>query len=307
MHEPDGPTTASKPSKATITRLAISRASALSPLFSAGWPQQVCAAGTSTVQPASSSSLTAAKATLGRIRSARQVTKSPTRLASPLLKVAPSTLRADAGSAGPVPATLLWQAAPQLDADQTDPRCESSSGRRVRQCQESSCATGSYPGPQPSGAHNACEALSPSMDQSVYKPLHAPHCTAVCSTCNLREICLPVGLSKDELEYIDARLVTARRKVARGETLVPGRRSLRCGVCRLDRFLQDRHRVEGRARTGHRLPDGRRVDRPGRHRQPRHEVDAVALEDSQVCVIRYHELEALSREISRCSSSSTAS
>src|SRR6185295_16120248 len=50
-----------------------------SPELNAGWPQQVCT-GASTTQPASSSSLTAAKPMEGRIRSTRQVTNSPTRL-----------------------------------------------------------------------------------------------------------------------------------------------------------------------------------------------------------------------------------
>ena len=45
----------------------------------AGWPQQVCTAGTSTTHPASSGSPTAANPTTGRKRSTRQVTSSPTR------------------------------------------------------------------------------------------------------------------------------------------------------------------------------------------------------------------------------------
>ena len=57
------------------------------------------------------------------------------------------------------------------------------------------------------------------MDESIYKPLHAPHCAVVCSNCNLREICLPVGLTKQELETVDARLVAQRHKVARGDRL----------------------------------------------------------------------------------------
>src|SRR6185503_3010248 len=56
----------------------MARVVARSPELNAGWPQQLCV-GTSTVQPASSSSLTAAKPTDGRIRSTRQVTKRPTR------------------------------------------------------------------------------------------------------------------------------------------------------------------------------------------------------------------------------------
>ncbi|MBN4688687.1 transcriptional regulator, partial [Escherichia coli] len=39
-----------------------------------------------------------------------------------------------------------------------------------------------------------------------------------CSSCNLRELCLPVGLSRPELEKLDA-LVATRRAVKRGEAL----------------------------------------------------------------------------------------
>src|SRR5689334_8703188 len=78
-HEPDGVTTASNPSKASITCRAMARVVARSPELYAGWPQQTCSGGTSTVQPASSRSFTAAKPTDGRNRSTRQVTKSATR------------------------------------------------------------------------------------------------------------------------------------------------------------------------------------------------------------------------------------
>ena len=57
------------------------------------------------------------------------------------------------------------------------------------------------------------------MDSTVFRPLHTPSCTVRCSHCNLREICLPVGLTREELEHIDNRLVSSRRKVARGEAL----------------------------------------------------------------------------------------
>src|SRR5580692_6761010 len=75
--EPDGATTKSKGAKTSMICAAISRLVARSPELNAGWPQQVCG-GTSTVQPASSKSLTAAKPTDGRNRSTRQVTNSPT-------------------------------------------------------------------------------------------------------------------------------------------------------------------------------------------------------------------------------------
>ena len=53
------------------------------------------------------------------------------------------------------------------------------------------------------------------MDAAVFQPLHRAHCRSVCSSCNLREICLPIGLTKLELDYVDRRLVAARRKVPR--------------------------------------------------------------------------------------------
>src|SRR5690606_17732144 len=54
-----------------------------SPLLKAGCPQHVCAAGTSTSQPARSRRSTAAKPTAGRTMSTRQVTKNPTLMHDP--------------------------------------------------------------------------------------------------------------------------------------------------------------------------------------------------------------------------------
>ena len=51
------------------------------------------------------------------------------------------------------------------------------------------------------------------MDQTVFRPLHLSTCDVACSSCNLREICLPLGLTKLELEYIDRRLVATRKRV----------------------------------------------------------------------------------------------
>jgi CRP/FNR family transcriptional regulator, anaerobic regulatory protein len=135
------------------------------------------------------------------------------------------------------------------------------------------------------------------MDLSVFRPLHTASCTVACSSCNLREICLPVGLTQVELEHIDRRLVAGRRKVARGETL------FRAG----DRFDAVFAVWTGFFKTCVASKDGRDqvtgfqmggelvgLDGIGTRR---HEVDAVALEDSQVCVIAYDELEALAREV----------
>lgn len=135
------------------------------------------------------------------------------------------------------------------------------------------------------------------MDDAVYKPLHSPLCTAVCSNCNLREICLPVGLTKEELAHVDQRLVAVRHKVARGDTL------FRAG----DRF-QSLYAVwtgffktciasrDGREQvTGFQM-GGELIGLDGIGTRV-HEVDAVALEDSQVCVIPYAELQTLALEV----------
>ncbi len=135
------------------------------------------------------------------------------------------------------------------------------------------------------------------METTLFRPLHMASCKVMCSSCNLREICLPVGLTQEELVHVDNRLVAVRRKVARGETL------FRAG----DRFdsvfavwtgffktcvssNQGRDQVTGFQMGGELIG----LDGIG---SGRHEVDAVALEDSQVCVIPYGELEKLAREV----------
>ena len=136
-----------------------------------------------------------------------------------------------------------------------------------------------------------------SLDPAVFRPLHVASCKVQCSSCNMREICLPVGLSREELEQIDHRLVAVRRKVARGDTL------FRAG----DRFealyavwtgffktvVASNHGYE--QVTGFQMA-GELIGLSGID-SGHHEVDAIALEDSQVCVIPFAELESLEREV----------
>jgi CRP/FNR family transcriptional regulator len=118
-----------------------------------------------------------------------------------------------------------------------------------------------------------------------------------CSSCNLREICLPVGLTQAELEHIDLRLVAGRRKVARGETLFrAGDRFDAVFAVWTGFFKTCVSSKDGRGQvTGFQM-GGELIGLDGIGTR-RHEVDAVALEDSQVCVIAYDELEALAREV----------
>ncbi len=116
-----------------------------------------------------------------------------------------------------------------------------------------------------------------------------------CSSCNLRELCLPVGLSKPDLEKLD-RLVATRRTVARGQALFrsgdafESLYAVRTGFFKTCVSAEDgRDQVTGFQMAGELLGlDGISADR--------HSCDAIALEDSQVCVIPYEDLEGLSRE-----------
>ena len=116
-----------------------------------------------------------------------------------------------------------------------------------------------------------------------------------CSNCNLRELCLPVGLTRDHVDKLDT-LVANRRQVARGDTLFragdafQALYAVRTGFFKTCVSSEDgRDQVTGFQMAGELLGlDGISNDS--------HSCDAVALEDSQVCVIPYEQLEELSRE-----------
>ncbi len=117
-----------------------------------------------------------------------------------------------------------------------------------------------------------------------------------CSSCNLRELCLPVGLSESDLERID-QMVGSRRALKRGELLFRnGDRfeslyAVRTGFFKTRVSAEDGHdQVTGFQMAGELLGlDGISTER--------HSCDAVALEDSQVCQIPYSRLEELTHEV----------
>jgi CRP/FNR family transcriptional regulator len=116
-----------------------------------------------------------------------------------------------------------------------------------------------------------------------------------CSSCNLCELCLPLGLSARELGRLDA-LIERRHKVRRGAALFrsgdafESLYAVRSGFFKTCVPLDDgREQVTGFQMAGELLG----LDAISGER---HGCDAIALEDSQVCVIPYRQLEALSRE-----------
>lgn len=124
-----------------------------------------------------------------------------------------------------------------------------------------------------------------------------PHTIKVaCSNCNLRELCMPMGLSGAEMGRLDD-LVAMRRKVKRGMPLFSnGDRfsalyAIRTGFFKTCIATEDgRDQVTGFQMAGEIMGlDGIVGDR--------HTCDAIALEDAEVCVMPYERLEELSREV----------
>ena len=137
-----------------------------------------------------------------------------------------------------------------------------------------------------------------SLNPVLFRPLHAARCQVQCSSCNLREICLPVGLTREELERIEHRLVASQRKVARGATLFrAGDRADALFAVRTGFFKTFVRSHQGDEQiTGFQMA-GELIGLSGIDSGV-HQVDAVALEDSQVCVVPLADLEALEREVS---------
>ena len=135
------------------------------------------------------------------------------------------------------------------------------------------------------------------MTQETAPPSRLEALKVACSACNLRELCLPVGLTDDEMLSLDD-MVSTRRSVKRGESIFhagdpfAALYAVRTGFFKTCVSSEDgRDQVTGFQMAGELLGlDGIGTDK--------HTCDAVALEDSQVCVIPYHQLEDLSREFS---------
>lgn len=117
-----------------------------------------------------------------------------------------------------------------------------------------------------------------------------------CSNCNLRELCMPVDLSKEDLDRIDD-LVGTRRKIKRGTTLFRnGEKFTSLYAIRTGFFKTCVASEDGRDQvTGFQMA-GEVVGLDGIVNDY-HTCDAVALEDAEVCVMAFDRIEEFSREI----------
>jgi CRP/FNR family transcriptional regulator len=117
-----------------------------------------------------------------------------------------------------------------------------------------------------------------------------------CSSCSLRELCMPAGLDLREVERIDE-LVASRRKVRRGESLFRNGEAfdalyaIRTGFFKTHVTAPDgRDQITGFQMAGDIIGlDGIVGDS--------HTCNAVALEDAEVCVMPFDRVTELSREV----------
>ncbi len=117
-----------------------------------------------------------------------------------------------------------------------------------------------------------------------------------CSTCSMRELCLPMGLEPDDLKQLDA-LLSARVKLKKGDTLYRAGESfaslyaIRIGSLKTTVLAEDgREQVSGY----HMLGDIVGLDGIG---TDHHGCQAIALEDTEVCVIPFERIEDVARSL----------
>ena len=133
------------------------------------------------------------------------------------------------------------------------------------------------------------------LDTNVI-PLNVLGLQAACSQCNLRELCLPVGLGPSEMDQLDS-VIGGRRKIKRGQHLYRSGEefssiyAIKTGFFKTDVLAEDgRDQVTGFQMAGEILGmDGISNEV--------HTCNAVALEDSEVCLIPFADLERLSSEV----------
>lgn len=138
--------------------------------------------------------------------------------------------------------------------------------------------------------------MSAVVQKKVVYMKEAPKFEVACSSCNLREICLPGEVCIEDRERLD-NVVYARRRLKRGEPLFSAGDEFRAVYAIRSGFFKTsvndgdgREQVTGFFMAGEVLGlDGLGLGRHG--------SAAIALEDSEVCVMPFARLEELAREM----------
>jgi CRP/FNR family transcriptional regulator len=119
---------------------------------------------------------------------------------------------------------------------------------------------------------------------------------AYCSTCKLRDICMPVTFKSEDLSSLD-KVVLTRLKIKKGNRLFNQGEAFTSLYAIYSGFLKTsissengREQIIGFQMTGETIGMDGIFDE-------KHCCDATALEDTEVCIIPYNNLEATARKI----------
>jgi CRP/FNR family transcriptional regulator len=117
-----------------------------------------------------------------------------------------------------------------------------------------------------------------------------------CSSCNLREMCLPAGVCAEDLQRFE-NVVYARRRMKRGETLFNAGDDFKVVYAiRSGFFKTSLLDGEGREQVTGFFMGGELLGMDGLG-SGRHDGSAIALEDSEVCVMPFSLVEEMAREV----------
>lgn len=129
-------------------------------------------------------------------------------------------------------------------------------------------------------------ATVPIQDVSLH------HLKVACASCSVHELCLPLGLTSNEVEQLDT-IIDKRLRIKKGAHLfregdpLDALYAVRAGFFKTTTVSEDgREQVTGFQMAGELLG----MDAIG---SGTHACDAIALEDSHVCPIHFDDLEAL--------------
>lgn len=126
--------------------------------------------------------------------------------------------------------------------------------------------------------------------------LSVSHLKIACATCNMRELCLPFGLSTADVEQLET-LVSTRKRIRRGDSLFRAGDTFRSLYAVRVGFLKSTVvSTDGREQvTGFHMA-GELVGLDGISSET-HACETVALEDTDVCVIPYERLEEVALSV----------
>jgi len=118
---------------------------------------------------------------------------------------------------------------------------------------------------------------------------------AACANCNLRELCVPGGISGDDLKQLDT-IVAMRKRLKKGASLFRTGDDFNSLYAVRSGFFKScisadngQEQITGFQAPGELLGlDGVAIERHG--------VNAIALEDSEVCILPFSDLERIARD-----------